>query len=96
MTDLPADIENVIIAVNSELAEVIIDQFKDSSIKRVWFQRGMGKGSYSEKAAKKLSEYNIEVIYGFCPMMFIGGGGHKFHYWLRKNIGKTPTEFSIN
>lgn len=96
VADLPKGIENVIIAVNPELAEAIIDQFEGSSVKRVWFQRGMGKGSYSIKAAEKLRELNIEVIYGFCPMMFVGGGGHKFHFWLRKNLGKTPVEFSMN
>lgn len=96
VSDLPAEIENVIIAVNPELAEEIIDQFEGSSIKRVWFQRGMGKGSYSEKAANKLREQGIEVIYGFCPLMFIGGGGHKFHFWLRRNFGKTPAGFSMN
>lgn len=96
VAELPTDIENVIIAVNAELAESIIDQFEGSSIKTVWFQRGMGKGSYSEKAADKLRENNIKVIYGFCPMMFVGGSGHKFHYWLRRNMGKTPVEFSLN
>ena len=96
VADLPEEIENVIIAVNPELAEALIDQFEGSSVKRVWFQRGMGKGSYSEKAAEKLKEYKIEVIHGFCPMMFAGGGFHKFHFWLRKNLGKTPAEFSVN
>jgi len=95
VAELPGEIENVIIAVNPELAENIIDQFEGSSIKRVWFQRGMGKGSYSEKAAGKLKENGVEVIYGFCPMMFIGGGFHKFHFWLRKNLGKTPEGYRV-
>lgn len=96
VSDLPKEIENVIIAVNPELAEEIIDQFEGSSVKRVWFQRGMGKGSYSEKAAGKLKDMKIEVIHGFCPLMFIGDGFHKFHFWLRKSFGKTPHEFSMN
>ncbi len=94
--DLPGDIENVIIAVNPELAESIIDQFEGSAVKRVWFQRGMGKGSYSEKAGDILREQGFEVIYGFCPLMFIGEGFHKFHFWLRRTFGKTPAGFSLN
>lgn len=95
VADLPKEIENAIIAVKPEIAESIIDQFEGSSIKRVWFQRGMGKGSYSEEAAGKLRENGIEVIYGFCPMMFAGNGFHKFHFWLRKNLGKTPAEYRV-
>lgn len=96
VSDLPEDIENVIIAVNPEISELVAKEFKGSKIKRVWFQRGMGKGSYSREAHELLKEEGIKVVYGFCPLMFIGGGGHKFHFWLRRTFGKVPAEFSMN
>ena len=96
VADLPKEIENVIIAVNPDLALEVAPEFRNSGVKRVWFQRGMGKGSYSEEAHKIFDDAGIEVIYGFCPMMFIGSGFHKFHFWIRRNLGKTPEGFSMN
>ena len=67
-----------------------------TGIKRVWMVRGMGKGAYSEKAHAICNENQIGVIYGFCPLMFYGGGMHKFHFWLRNNLGKVPGEYLVS
>jgi predicted CoA-binding protein len=94
--DLPEDIENLILAVPPELSEEIVEQAIGSGIKRVWMVKGMGKGAYSEKAHSTCDENQIEVVYGFCPMMFYGAGGHKFHLWLRKTFGKLPAEYQVS
>lgn len=94
--ELPPDIENVILAVPSILTDSIVDQCIGTQIKRIWMIRGMGKGTYTESAHKKCMEHNIEVVYGFCPMMFLGEGMHKFHFWLRKRFGKIPAEFLVS
>lgn len=94
--DLPAQIESLILAVPPAITEEIVDQCIGSGVKRVWMVRGMGKGAYSEKAHATCSENNIEVVYGFCPMMFYGEGGHKFHLWLRKSFGKIPEEYLLS
>lgn len=94
--DLPADVENLILAVPPELSVEIIEQAMGSGIKRVWMVKGMGKGAYSEKAHAACDENKIQVVYGFCPMMFYGGGGHKFHLWLRKTFGKLPGEYLVS
>ncbi len=94
--ELPPDIKNVILAVPSSLTEEIVDQCIETHIKRVWMIRGMGKGTYTEAAHKKCMEHEIEVVYGLCPMMFMGEGMHKFHFWLRKRFGKMPAEFLIS
>ena len=93
--DLPKDVESVILAVPSSLTEEIIDQCIGSHIKRVWMIRGVGRGAYTESAHAKCKENNIEVVYGFCPMMFYGEGLHKFHFWLRKTFGKLPDEYLV-
>lgn len=94
--DLPSGVENLILAVPSELSEEIAEQAVGSGIKRVWMIKGMGKGAYSEKAHNTFSDNQIEVVYGFCPLMFYGAGMHKFHLWLRKNFGKIPAEYQIS
>ena len=94
--DLPESVESVILAVNSERAVEIIGQASESHIKRVWLNQGIGDGAFSEKGLALLKEKDLEYVYGFCPMMFFGKGLHKFHFWMRKNLGKTPAEFSMN
>jgi len=94
--DLPEDIENLILAVPPELSKEIVEQAVGSGIKRVWMVKGMGKGAYSEKAHAICDANQIEVVYGFCPMMFYGAGGHKFHLWLRNTFGKLPAEYLVS
>jgi predicted CoA-binding protein len=94
--DLPSDVENLILAVPPELSEEIAEQIVDTGIRRVWMVRGVGKGAYSEKAHNTLTENQIDVVYGFCPMMFYGEGMHKFHLWLRKTFGKLPGEYLMS
>jgi len=94
--ELPGDVSNVILAVPSSLTLEIIDQCIGTHIKRVWMIRGMGRGAYTEEAHQKCAENGIEVVYGFCPMMFMGDGMHRFHFWLRKRFGKLPAEYLIS
>ena len=94
--DLPADVENMILAVPPELSEEIAEQAVGSGIKRIWMVKGVGKGAFSEKAQTTCNENQIEVVHGFCPMMFYGSGGHKFHLWLRKTFGKLPGEYLVS
>lgn len=94
--DLPKEVTNVILAVPSSLTDLIVDQCIGTHIQRVWMIRGMGRGAYTEKAHKTCAENGIEVVYGFCPMMFMGEGMHKFHLWLRKRFGKLPAEYLVS
>jgi len=93
--ELPAEVENLILAVPSSLTEEIVDQCLETSIKRIWMIKGVGRGAYSEKAHKVCQDHGIEVVYGFCPLMFYGDGMHRFHFWLRKTFGKMPAEYAI-
>jgi len=91
--DLPGDVQSVILAVPASLTDDIVKQCIGTQVRRVWMIRGVGRGAYTESAHALCKENNIEVVYGFCPLMFYGGGMHKFHFWLRKSFGKTPVEF---
>ncbi len=92
--NLPDTVENLILVVNPERAREIIQQCDGTGIRRIWLTQPMGDGAYSPEAVEMLKEKKMEFVYGFCPMMFLGGGMHKFHFWLRKSFGKTPAEFS--
>jgi len=91
--ELPEEVQNLILAVPASLTDEIIEQCIGTPVKRVWMLKGVVKGAYSEKAHQLCRENDIEVIYGFCPMMFYGSGAHKFHFWIRKTFGKLPAEY---
>lgn len=94
--ELPPEVENLILAVPPNLTEDIVEQCLGTPIKRVWMIKGVGKGAYSEKAFKICQDNGIEVVYGFCPLMFLGEGVHGFHFWLRKTFGKLPEEYILS
>ena len=94
--DLPEEVESVILAVPPALTEEIVQQCVGTQVKRVWMIRGVGRGAYSEKAHQICTDNDIEVVYGFCPMMFFGKGLHQFHLWMRKNFSKLPVEYILN
>jgi predicted CoA-binding protein len=94
--DLPKEVISVILAVPPSLTDEIIDQCIGTPIKRVWMIQGVGRGVYTESAHQLCKKNNIELVYGFCPLMFYGEGMHKFHLWLRKTFGKLPAEYQLS
>jgi len=93
---LPDFVTNLILVVNPLATGQIIPQLKDSPIQRVWMHRGAGKGSGSAAAIEACKENGLEVVHGFCPMMFFSPSGiHSFHFWLRKKFGKVPAEYAL-
>ena len=93
--DLPEDIESIILVVPPSISEAVVNEAIGTPVKRIWMHQGLGKGAYSEAAAERCKSNGIDVVYGFCPFMFFGEGMHKFHFWLRKNLGKVPSEFKL-
>jgi len=93
---LPDYVTNLLIVVKPTNTETIVRQLEDSSIQRVWMHRGAGKGAASATAIETCKENGLEVVHGFCPMMFFSPSGiHSFHFWLRKKFGKVPAEFTV-
>jgi len=94
--ELPENVENLLLVVQPKATEEIVEGLNSGKIKRVWMHKGMGSGCSSIKAISTCKEKGIDVVYGFCPMMFLSNSGmHRFHLWMRKTFGKTPTEFRL-
>ena len=95
INELPDQVTNLILVVQPTVTEQIVSHLKGSSIKRVWMHKGAGKGTASPAAIKICKDLGIEVVYGFCPMMFFSRSGmHSIHFWLRKKFGEVPAEFA--
>ncbi|MEW5814009.1 MAG: CoA-binding protein [Spirochaetota bacterium] len=91
---LPAEVENIIITVPSNITEQVVTEIPGTHIKRVWMHRGGGQGSQSEKAIEYCRNNGVEVVYDLCPLMFIPPAGiHKLHFLFKKLFGKLPQEF---
>ncbi len=95
LDELPENVQNLLLVVQPKATEEIVKGINPDKIKRVWMHKGMGSGSSSILAIHECKDKGIEVVYGFCPMMFLSSSGiHRFHLWMRKTFGKTPAEFN--
>jgi predicted CoA-binding protein len=94
--DLPDNVQSAIIATPHDVTdEVVKNDLHGSNIKRVWMQKGAGKhSSESPESIAECKANGVDVVYGFCPMMFYEGGAmHGTHLFFRKLIGNVPQEF---
>jgi len=94
LKSLPESVDSLIIAVKPADTTTLVKQCPEAGIKRVWMQKGGGKGSFSQEGYDFCRENNIDLVYGICPMMFYGKGMHGFHFWIRKTLGRLPKEFT--
>jgi uncharacterized protein len=95
LKSLPAEVKSLIIATKPEATLQLVKDAIDAGIERVWLQKGVGKGSATDEAIEYCKENNLDYVYGLCPMMEFGSGMHKFHYWMRRNLGSMPKEMKM-
>jgi uncharacterized protein len=96
LEELPDNVNNLLLAVQPNVTEEIVSKIDAQKIHRIWMTKGVGKGSASEKAIMECKNKGIEVVYGFCPLMFFPPSGiHGFHLWMRKTFEKVPREFKM-
>ncbi|MFC1499949.1 CoA-binding protein [Candidatus Zixiibacteriota bacterium] len=91
MSDLPDDIDSILLVVPPEQTINLVREVAKTSIKNIWMQQG----SESAEAIEFCAENGITVVSGECILMFADPGGlHKFHHWLWGLFGKLPKEGS--
>jgi|GEM_PF-2249925 predicted CoA-binding protein len=81
INEIPENSLNVIFSISANEAKKIVYNVEKGKIKTAWFVFG----SFSKQIMQLAKEKEINVIHGYCPMMFLNGKGiHKFHYWIKK------------
>jgi len=91
VSDLPDDINSLVVVVPPEQTENLVREVVNTSIRNIWMQQG----SESAEAIKFCSENGITVVHGECVLMFADPQGlHKFHHWLWGLFGKLPKDGS--
>ncbi len=87
---VPEQIDAVLVTTKPIHAMKIVKDCKEASVKKVWFHRSFGQGSFSQEAADFCEENDISVIENGCPIMFLEpvDGFHKIFKHVLKFFGK--------
>jgi predicted CoA-binding protein len=64
-------IEGVVLCTPAHATEQAVRNCAELGIAYVWIHRGMGEGSYDEKAFQTARKLGLHVIPGGCPMMYV-------------------------
>ena len=89
---VPTRPDAVFIATHPSVSLSIVQQYGELGIRKVWFHRSLGDGSWSGEAADECRKHGIDAIEGGCPMMFIEpvDFGHACMRWFFQRTGKVP------
>ena len=90
--DIQPPVAAALLMTTPDVTETVVKDCAAAGIRRVWFYRGVGKGSVSEKALALCQEQGMQVVPGQCPFMFLPdtAGVHRFHGFVRKIMGRYP------
>jgi predicted CoA-binding protein len=90
LQSIPIKPDAVFLSTHPSQSLNIVHQCAELGIKRVWFHRSFGNGSYDKKAETFCKENGIDAIVYACPMMFVPpvDFGHKCIRFFMKLGGK--------
>jgi len=71
LASCPTRPDAVVITTHPSVSLTIVKQCGELGIKKVWFHRSVGDGSWSREAADECKKWGIDAIEGGCPMMFL-------------------------
>jgi predicted CoA-binding protein len=88
ITDLPSDIESILIMTGKENSNQILRESIQKGIKNIWVQQM----SDTRETLKIAEEYQKEIIFKKCIFMFTEpvSGMHKFHRNLKRLFNLLP------
>jgi predicted CoA-binding protein len=85
---LPEKVDAVVFNVSPNQTEKVLNEVKETGIKKVWFQQG----SQSDQAVIFCEENGIDCISNECILMYAKPSAfiHRAHKWVWGVIGKLP------
>ena len=86
LASVPGGVDAVVVMVHRDLAADVVGECIDLGIQHVWlFRGGGGASAVSEEAQTVCDEYNLDVVAGACPLMFLEPVGliHRIHRGFR-------------
>lgn len=90
LKNVPAIPDAVFISTHPGQSLDVVKECAQLGIKKVWFHRSIGNGSYNKEAEQFCNDNGIDAIVYACPMMFIQpvDFGHKCIKFFLKIGGK--------
>jgi len=85
LASLPEMPEAVMLAGPPAATETAVQDCIRHNVPIVWMHKGIGRGSYSEKADHEAEANGVRVIRNGCPLMFVDkvDGFHKALRWFK-------------
>jgi predicted CoA-binding protein len=92
--EITPPVEGVLVMTPPSVTEDVVRDCVDAGIKDVWLYRSVGQGSISPNAVSYCREHEINLIEGYCPMMFFRDAGliHRIHRGFARLFGHFPRE----
>lgn len=89
---LPAEVSALLVSAKPESCLQTLKKLSYRNIKRVWIFTGPGDKTGIDEELDMLSGSGINVIYGYCPLMFLEPvtSVHSFHRFFVRLFGKYP------
>lgn len=92
LKEVSPPVEAALFMTTPDATEDIIRDCSEAGIRSIWLYRAVGTGAVSPNAISYCKEHHIEVIEGFCPMMFLPNPGfpHRIHRFFSRLAGHYP------
>ncbi len=92
LASIPGSLDGVVVVTHPRNALDIVRQCGERDVRRVWFHRAFGQGSFSNEAVRECGARGIQCIAGGCPMMYCEpvDFGHRCMHWLLRLGGRVP------
>jgi len=90
--DITPGVDRVIMLLPPEKTEAAVMDCREAGVKTIWLHQHIGKGVANTRAIYLCEEKGINLITGFCPLMFLPGTGfiHRLHGGILKLMGAYP------
>lgn len=87
--DLDHTVDAAMIMLTGDAAVQAVEECGAHGIRYVWLFRGAGPGALSERALQACRRFDMQVVPGACPMMFLQPvrGVHSVHLHARRLVG---------
>ena len=94
--DVDPAVEGAIVMTPAEKSEQVVQDCVAAGVERVWLHRGAGVGAVSEAAVRTCREFELQVVEGECPFMFLPHSQwvHRAHGLFRQLSGRYPAAAS--
>jgi predicted CoA-binding protein len=92
LQNIDPPVEEVLLMTPPEASASVLRNAADAGIRRAWQYRAVGKGAVHPEAVAFCREKGIDLIEGYCPLMFLPKAQfvHRVHGFFMKLVGAYP------